>query len=739
MGAVQPLFFQSAFDLRLGITACEKHFLSSLEELTVTRNVFSAFCIAWIAWLLQYVMPNGSAEDRIVQLPIVLLVGGGLVALLGRRYARGMGRIIAVCLGAGLLTVSASAQISDTTAPVLVDFSFAPDAVTAIGGPGVVTVTARVTDDLSGTNGVTAIFFSPSFQNQGVGMPRISGDQFDGVYQGQLSIPEFSESGVWRAQVVVGDAVGNFDSHDSTVLAGLGFPTDLTVTSVQDVTPPAITAVTYTPTAVDVSAGPQTINIALQIVDDLSGVDLTNPNFLNFLFNVSSPSGIQTQRISTLQFSLTAGTALNGTWEASLTLPQFSEPGAWHVDNINLQDNVRNFTSITGLDLQALGIPTTFDVVSTPADTTPPSLIDLTFTPAFINTSTASQNVVLTFRLADDLSGVSFLPDAPNISLLRGAYFESPSGSQFRFPNNFTLTNGTPLDGTWEGTFFFPQFSEDGDWRIAFFHIEDAVRNGLSLTTAELDARGVPRLVIVRPSLDSDGIVDPTAGGVIQDDSFGNRAQISVPPGLFTASTDVAIDVFEEPLNIPNPTGFSAPGTLFVNIELTPQPTFPLSAPGLTIVLPVENPLPPGSPLSLFKVDTASGLLVPAIGVSGLPVTGTVDPSGLSATFTGIASLSTVVGLVPLDQTPRQKIEALITSVNSLVTAGKLKSAQGRVLTGTLAIAIRNLDQGKTKLAVLLVKGFIVEVKLLVRLKRLANADGQPLIDAAEAIVAELK
>lgn len=87
---------------------------------------------------------------------------------------------------------------------------------------------------------------------------------------------------------------------------------------------------------------------------------------------------------------------------------------------------------------------------------------------------------------------------------------------------------------------------------------------------------------------------------------------------------------------------------------------------------------------------------------------------------------------------PRQKMEALITSVNTLVTAGKLKSAQGRVLTGTLELAIRSLDHGKTKPAVLLLKGFIVEVKLLVRLKRLTNADGQPLIDAAEAIVAQL-
>jgi hypothetical protein len=287
---------------------------------------------------------------------------------------------------------------------------------------------------------------------------------------------------------------------------------------------------------------------------------------------------------------------------------------------------VGNQAFLNTLQLQTLGIATTLEVISSPEDTTPPSLVELTFTPAFINTSTGSQNVVVRYSLNDDLSGVAFLPDSPVGTTYRGAIFTSPSGQQnrqaFPFGNSFMLVSGDALDGVWESTLFFPQYSEDGDWRISNLWVQDVVRNSLELFTADLDARGVPRLVIVRPSLNSDGVVDPTAGGVIQDDSFGNRAQISVPAGLFTNSTDVAIDVFAEPLNIPNPTGFTAPGTLFVNIQLTPEPAFPLAAPGLTIVLPVENPLPAGSSLSLFKVDTASGLLIPASGVSGLPVIG---------------------------------------------------------------------------------------------------------------------
>src|SRR5262249_39635910 len=51
--------------------------------------------------------------------------------------------------------------------------------------------------------------------------------------------------------------------------------------------------------------------------------------------------------------------------------------------------------------------------------------------------------------------------------------------------------------------------------------------------------------------------------------------------------------------------------------------------------------------LDLYKIDPATGNLVPAVSVFGGPVKGFVDADGLTATFVGIASLSTVVGLIP--------------------------------------------------------------------------------------------
>jgi hypothetical protein len=61
----------------------------------------------------------------------------------------------------------------------------------------------------------------------------------------------------------------------------------------------------------------------------------------------------------------------------------------------------------------------------------------------------------------------------------------------------------------------------------------------------------------------------------------------------------------------------------------------------------VSGVLVAGTSLRLYRVDTATGTLVAARSVNGGDVTGSVDVGGQTATFMGIASLSTVVGLVP--------------------------------------------------------------------------------------------
>ncbi|MGA8428524.1 MAG: Ig-like domain-containing protein, partial [Candidatus Sulfotelmatobacter sp.] len=61
--------------------------------------------------------------------------------------------------------------------------------------------------------------------------------------------------------------------------------------------------------------------------------------------------------------NLSSGTNLNGTWTETFTVPQFVEPGTWTIGQMTLVDNVGNYKYYYQSDLQALGYPTTLQVI----------------------------------------------------------------------------------------------------------------------------------------------------------------------------------------------------------------------------------------------------------------------------------------------------------------------------------------------------------------------------------------
>lgn len=585
-----------------------------------------------------------------------------------------------------VLSTPALAQDVDITAPTLVDMSFTPTTIDVSGGPQTVVVTLTATDDLSGMTSFSVSFRSPTFaQSQFANGFLTSGTDLDGTFTANMVFPQFSETGTWViSNIHLRDRVGNFTNFDTNVLVSRGLPTDLMVISTPDTEAPLVTDVIIAPGTIDVSTGAAVIDVTLEITDNLSGVTFSTcvaggqPSFF-FPVTLISPSGVQQRFTPSNATTLAAGTPQDGFWHATFTMPQYSEAGTWEIQSIQVVDCARNFGFLSSFELTTLGLQRTLDVTSAQQDLQQPAATSLSVSPISINTATGFQFVTVQMGVSDNLSGASFLGTTPQLTFFEaGLQFRSPSGQQTRgiCCGSFNLISGTPLNGVWQSSLFFPQFSEDGTWRIDFFNIKDAVRNVRNYTEPELAALGFPTTIeVIRPSLIGDGTVG-AAGGTVIDDSFGPRASITFPAGALPGNTNVAIDVFPNPLAIPNPTGFDAPGTHFVNIELTPPPPFPLPPPGMTIVLPLPNPLPAGTVLSLYKIDTLTGLLVPAIDVFGMNATGLVDAAGTTATFSGIASLSTVVGLIPtapelqaveMDLTPATVSLANTTMLNAIL------------------------------------------------------------------------
>jgi hypothetical protein len=86
-----------------------------------------------------------------------------------------------------------------------------------------------------------------------------------------------------------------------------------------------------------------------------------------------------------------------------------------------------------------------------------------------------------------------------------------------------------------------------------------------------------------------------------------------------------------------------------------------------------------------------------------------------------------------------QKIQQMITSIHGLVTSGKLKQGQANLLFVSLNAVKASLKAGKTKVSIVELDVFKVEVESYIKNGILSSTNGQPLIDEANAIINAIK
>jgi len=363
----------------------------------------------------------------------------------------------------------------DMTPPVLQSLEFTPKIIDVSGGPQSITVTVRITDNLSGFGGAWLSFSSPSGQQGGTicNWVPISGNAQDGVYQDQLVIPQFSEGGTWRAAWIgMRDAVGNQTSLYEADLIAAGFSTELEVQGGPDMAAPQLLEFSLSPSSIDVSGAAGTVVITMRVADNLSG-------FGGAWLSFSSPSGQQGGTIC--NWVPISGNAQDGVYQDQLVIPQFSEGGKWRAAWIGMRDAVGNQTSLYEADLIAAGFSTKLAVVSDPVDSSPPSLVEFSLSPSSIDVSGAAGTVVVTMRVADDLSGFG---GACWLS------FSSPSGQQGGTICNWVRISGNAQDGVYQDQIVIPQFSEGGTWRAAWIGMRDAIGNQTSFYEADLIEAG---------------------------------------------------------------------------------------------------------------------------------------------------------------------------------------------------------------------------------------------------------
>jgi hypothetical protein len=143
--------------------------------------------------------------------------------------------------------------------------------------------------------------------------------------------------------------VANTANYSSADLASLGFLVELTVQSEpEDHAPPRLVSLAFSPAAIDVSAGAAEVTVTVRVTDDLAGLAWGWARFV-------SPSGLQAGSAWFDAATRMSGTARDGVYQATMTIPQYIEGGTWHLAGASVSDGVANSTNYSSADLVAMG------------------------------------------------------------------------------------------------------------------------------------------------------------------------------------------------------------------------------------------------------------------------------------------------------------------------------------------------------------------------------------------------
>ncbi len=348
----------------------------------------------------------------------------------------------------------------DTTPPQLSGVTATPASVSTCNSPQSTTIGIQASDS-SGVAYVTAYLIGPGGQSLSEPATLSSGSATSGHWSAPLALPEHAEQGAWSISIQTGDTAGNSTYISSAQLSASGYTSSIEQTCAGDTSPPQVKGVTLEPATVDTSGNSQSIVIDVHATDDLSGVAS---------LQATLSDGGQSQSASA---SLQAGgTTLDGTWQATITLPRWSRQGTWQL-SLTATDRVGNSVSLSSSQIEALGLPHSI-TQSGEEDDTAPTAHEGSISPNSFDTSQHAVSVAVSLHATDAQSGTE---------LLR-VEFTSPNGNQHVYGEG-SLTSGTPQEGKWTATLEFPQFSQQGSWTPRL-ELWDAFGNRRVYTAGEL-------------------------------------------------------------------------------------------------------------------------------------------------------------------------------------------------------------------------------------------------------------
>ncbi len=250
-----------------------------------------------------------------------------------------------------------------------------------------------------------------------------------------------------------------------------------------DTEAPVITSIAISPNSVEVSSGPQTITVTLQITDDEEGFAE------GYLYLWSGNDKF----IDSIQFGpddiIAPGTPQSGTYEVTVEVPGYGTPGApgsWYFEAY-VRDgtyNSRSYGDSPGEE--EVPADATFTVTNTdPPDTGGPVASNIVFSPLSVSNAAAPATISVTFDAADTPSGYDY----------GYIYIQDPNG-EYLYDNFIPIdasnrTSGDEFSGSYEATTTIAQGSLTGTWKVQL-GLRDKLGNYSFSPLVDIEVTGLP-------------------------------------------------------------------------------------------------------------------------------------------------------------------------------------------------------------------------------------------------------
>lgn len=347
--------------------------------------------------------------------------------------------------------------VYDLAAPTLVALEQSVADLDVSAADERVTVRVRATDD----TGVKAVFVrlvphagGGTFASNDSRL--VAGTVRDGWWQATIVIPQFAPSGTY------GYTVGMYDQMDRWVTADDVHDLVLRVTSIDDTEPPVLQSLSAPEpgTVLDVRTEGAGLVVTAHLTDNLSGIESALVCASPVNEYLSSPSCADFERVS--------GTARDGTWSATVPIPQGSLTDQWKLwitmrDRANPEVPAGYYADIDpwGPHMSPAGSGV-FDVIGSapPEPTQDPEVSSISLTPTTVDTLSRAATVSGTVAFDD--------PDAVMTGGVLALQQRRPDGySDVEYSAH--LTKGT--DGLWRADVVLARGAPPGQYqaRVAVY------------------------------------------------------------------------------------------------------------------------------------------------------------------------------------------------------------------------------------------------------------------------------